>query len=93
MVSLQWSEKLTKNYFSHPFLFDYGARLPILPYPDFHREAPIHLLVILSVVKNQMENDALRPFGLKIFLVAPVKRRRSRIFLNYEPGASYRAVG
>ena len=40
MVSLQWSEKLTNSYFSHSFLFDHGACLLILPYPDSHREAP-----------------------------------------------------
>ena len=59
MVSLQWSEKLTKSCCTHPFLLVMALVYLILGYPDSHRGAPVHLLVILSDMKNQIENLAL----------------------------------
>ena len=70
MVSLLWSEKLTAIRVTHCFLFDPGAIPPIFYHPDFHREAPIRLLVILSDLKNQMENDLLWPLGLRFYDVS-----------------------
>jgi hypothetical protein len=67
MVSLQWSEKLTKSYFSHRFFLIMAPVCSFYLTPILTGKHLIYLLVILSIVKNQMENDALRPFGLNFF--------------------------
>ena len=59
MVSLLWSGKLTAIGVTHCFLLIPAPCPPIFYRPDFHRETPIRLLVILSDLKNQMENDLL----------------------------------